>query len=241
MAVPNLPFGVLPPSQLPMVAPAGSTGQPMPQPGSNATGFQGFPNFNVPFPYLNLPQQLQASMQTPRDQSYGRFGTGTNPGVGTLPQLPQLPSQAQVPFQPPTGLPQLPGTQPPGSVSAGNLPTQGAATGFPGLGMPSTSGSGYEAMKAGTLGQIADMRRARMQTQTAQQPNLQQFASTFNSLPTDAEKFVYWNSQPSKGMYDPFVNSLPDFRGWVNNMFNNYNGGSLAGAKWDPLLGQIRS
>lgn len=233
MAVPNLPFGVLPPSQLPMVGPAGTNNQ-QPQPGTNATGFQGFPNFNVPFPYLNLPQQLQASMQTPRNQSYGRFGTGTNPGVGTLPQLPQLPSQAQVPFQPPTGLPQLPGTQ-----SAGSMPTQGAATGFPGLGMPSTSGSGYEQMKAGTLDAIRDMQRARL----PQQPSLQQFASTFNSLPTDEQKFVYWNSQPTKGMYDPFVNSLPNFRGWVNDMYNNqsYNGAPLSGLKWDPILGQIRT
>lgn len=33
-----------------------------------------FPNFGVPFPYANLIQQLQASMQNPTPGSYGRWG-----------------------------------------------------------------------------------------------------------------------------------------------------------------------
>ena len=218
-----------------MVNPAGlNNGQMLP---NAPQGFQ-FPNFGVPFPFQNMLAQLAASMQPAQGGQYGRFGAGQT----------QLPPQAQgnLPppnMQPPAGGGLLGGAQPPGSVSAGNLPPAGPATGYPGMGMPSTRGGSYEQMKANTLAPIADMRRARIQAQTAQQPSLQQFASTFNSLPTDAQKFVYWNSQPSKGMYDPFVNSLPNFRGWVNDQFNNgdMNGTPLSGMKWDPVLNRIRT
>jgi hypothetical protein len=209
-----------------MVNPAGlNNGQMLP---NAPQGFQ-FPNFGVPFPFQNLPAQLAASMQSPQGGQYGRFGASET----------RLPTQAQGNLPPPTTQGPPPGTpQLPGTISAGNLPPAGPATGYPGMGMPSTRGGSYEQMKAGTLGQIADMQRSRL----PQQPSLQQFASTFNSLPTDAQKFVYWNSQPTKGMYDPFVNSLPNFRGWVNDMYNNqsYNGSPLSGLKWDSVLNRIR-
>lgn len=46
-----------------------------------ATNFA-YPNFNVPFPYANLPAQLAASMQAPPQGSYGRWnGTGVTTGA----------------------------------------------------------------------------------------------------------------------------------------------------------------
>ena len=219
----------------PLVNPAGLNGggtQPQ-QPGSNASGFQGFPNFNVPFPYLNLPAQLQASMQTPRNQTYGRFGNMPAPAQGMPGSLPQLPPQAQatLPQLPPSpsGLPQLP-TQQPGTMPASNLPP-GPGGGMPGF-APSASTS-YNQMKADMLNQLTAGQRQRAQAYANSGPSLAQFQQTFGSLPTDAAKFQYWNSLPNNGSgaIDQYLSTVPGFRSWVNEMFNNYNGGSLAGLR----------
>jgi hypothetical protein len=204
--------GALP--QLPAtIPPAGASPN---QPGA-AGGFQGFPNFNVPFPYANLPQQLQASMQMPQgQQQYGRFAG-------------QLPPQAngQLPPMPPN-LPQLPQqAQPQGAMNASNLPT-GPGGGMPGF-APSSSQS-YQQMKADTLRQLTAGQRQRAAANTG--PSLAEFQQTFNSLP-EADRFVYWNNLPHNGSgeIDKYLSSVPGFRSWVNNMYNNYNGGSLAGAR----------
>ena len=140
-----------PPMQQPLVNPAGLNGggsgggssAPTAPGGTSQTtpGFQGFPNFQVPFPYPNLPAQLQASMQTPRNQTYGRFGNMPATAQGTPGSLPQLPPQAQgLPQMPPSpaGLPQLP-TQQPGTMNASNLPP-GPGGGMPGF-TPNQGGS----------------------------------------------------------------------------------------------------
>ena len=90
-----------------------------------------FPNFNLPqFPYANMPQQLQASMQTPitNGSQYGRWnGAGLN-GFGLAPSAwpslygYQAPQQGA--FQPPWGHNGAVGQQPPAPGPQGLPPPQ---------------------------------------------------------------------------------------------------------------------
>lgn len=99
-----------------------------------------FPNFNVPFPYQNLIQQLQASMQSPTPGSYGRFGgTGLMAGTpgGTGSQPPATPPGAVAPSGPTVG---PPGFNGPGS---GPLPPPYMPPPVPGnVGPPGFNGPG---------------------------------------------------------------------------------------------------
>ena len=125
-----------------------------------------FPNFNAPFPYQNLIQQLQASMQSPTPGSYGRFGgtglmagapggTGSQPsptplpgavagpgGTYPMPIAPsfvgnnRVPSGAPTPVAPPG--PPLTGTTsvPPSGFNPIAPPAPGMGVSTPGTGVP---------------------------------------------------------------------------------------------------------
>ena len=100
-----------------------------------------FPNFGVPFPYANLPQQLQASFVPPAQQfsngsQYGRFNGVNNNAFGLFPsQWPSVfgsPVAPPMSFQPPYGNNGTLGSnQGPGSNPNGPAPATPAQVGQP--------------------------------------------------------------------------------------------------------------
>ena len=186
-----------------------------------------FPNFQVPpgtFPFDNLPQQLQRTFTAMPTASYGRWnGTGVTQGLGY---------PAGINPGPPAGYPQGGGL-----LGGGPAPNPGGGGGLLG-GSPPTPTPQPAPQPAHDLGPVIAQRieamRQRAQAYQNSGPSLDQFKATFNSLP-EAERFVYWNSLPGNGAgaIDQYLSTVPGFRSWVNEMFNNYAGGSLAGKKWD--------
>ena len=107
-----------------------------------------FPNFGVPFPFQNLPQQLQASFVPPNQQfsngsQYGRWNGVNNNAFGLFPsQFQSVFGSSTAPpmqFQPPWGNNGLLGSnQGPGSNPGMSQPQGGAPT--PNGGAPAPSG-----------------------------------------------------------------------------------------------------
>lgn len=72
---------------------------------------------------------------------------------------------------------------------------------------------------------------------------LADFMRKFESLSNDAERFVYWRSQRSRGDFDLYTSALPNFGQWVNAMdnFATVNGYGTAYLKWDDGANAISS
>jgi hypothetical protein len=103
-------------------------------------------------------------------------------------------------------------------------------------GFAPSQGSSYSQMKADTLNQLSAGQRARNQSAG---PSLDQFKQTFNSIQDPIQKYMYWNSLPNQGRYDPYTSTIPGFGQWVNDMEYNQtlNGAPVSGQKYS-LLGR---
>ena len=172
-----------------------------------------------------LQQMLATSGQQPAQGSYGRFGgngtpVGSPSGGGLLGGAGNSPSVGYTPY-----------AGPPIPTS-----TNGPANTTPGL------SSIYSQMGAAGMHITPQTMQQVRAAQVNPGPSVQQFAQTFNGLPTDAARYSYWRSMPNQGKYDAFTSSLPGFGQWVNNMdYNGQVGGvGLNQTKWDPLANAIR-
>lgn len=213
MAELGTPRGVLPPI-IPTTTPAGYT----PPSGTGAVqNFSGFPNFPVPFPYQNMPQQLLASMQNKTPGTYQRFGAATTTPAASTGLL-NFPMQTPAPAPSGGGLLNPPGGAGPSSV-------------------PSGVGGGMTPNMQSQLSALRAYEAARGYTQ----PTTPQFnQGLFNGL-NDAQKFVYLNSLP-RGSYDGNASVQP-FMGanWNNIDYNGLiNGIGANQLKWDFTNNQIR-